>query len=95
MSLYMKVLFTQEQNEEEEGSMDPRQVEDLHREAMRKKWKVEEELNATKKDLHYQDVLYDGEEKIYLATQVLVIDFEIFHCEQRVQGLNGEGPLPG
>lgn len=42
--------------------MDPHSVEDLYREARRQKWEAEEEVNATKKDLHYQDVLFDGEE---------------------------------
>lgn len=49
----------QEKEAEEEAPLDPHSVEDLYREARRKKWEAEEELNASKKDLHYQDVLYD------------------------------------
>ncbi|XP_045123374.1 coiled-coil domain-containing protein 174-like isoform X1 [Portunus trituberculatus] len=44
---------------EEKTVLDPLEVEDLHREALHQKWQAEEEANATKKDLHYQDILYD------------------------------------
>lgn len=44
---------------EEKTTLDPHLLEDLHRESQRQKWEAEEELNATKKNLHYQDVLYN------------------------------------
>uniref|UniRef100_A0A0P4W227 CCDC174 alpha/beta GRSR domain-containing protein n=1 Tax=Scylla olivacea TaxID=85551 RepID=A0A0P4W227_SCYOL len=44
---------------EEKTVLDPHLVEDLHREALHQKWQAEEEVNASKKDLHYQDILYD------------------------------------
>ena len=53
------MIFFQET--EEKTVLDPLIVEDLHRESLHQKWQAEEEVNASKKDLHYQDVLYDGE----------------------------------
>lgn len=44
---------------EEKTVLDPHLVEDLHREALHQKWQAEEVVNASKKDLHYQDILYD------------------------------------
>lgn len=53
--------MTFQEETEERTMLDPHLVEDLHREALHQKWQAEEVVNASKKDLHYQDILYDGE----------------------------------
>lgn len=35
-------------------------LEELHQDSLRKRWARQEAINATKKDIHYQDILFDG-----------------------------------
>lgn len=58
------------------------QSEDMKRDELRKKWEEQEILLLNKKDIHYQDVLFDGKSFFFiflpLTSQVFLFFFSLF-----------------
>ncbi|PSN56568.1 Coiled-coil domain-containing protein 174 [Blattella germanica] len=62
----------EEKEAEAETAAPELQSGDMRREALRQKWEQQEEELRKKSDIHYQDVLFDGE------SPILLIQFKVF-----------------